>query len=286
MGILGIYKIAMTHKKLGISKEILATRILPFLIPLCIENGLTLAQFGAITSLVKDMFQAVENEHRTKLEQLNTVKDEQKILKATMPTVTTPNVKPAEVDAFAGLELAPAPASCLSMEQKQALARQQDSLKLFSNQPSIEPKKAVNPVANQPKDLTANLLGGDLLDNTPKTINSNNNSNLRQLTGGFAAPPIGFNNINNSNQNFGPWMGGPTTQTSTFKPQGAAVQQNWSALDSLLPASLNNATSRTPMNKMGGGRVPLLPQTGGSSNQSASNNNHQLSKSDLLDFLN
>lgn len=285
MGILGIYKIAMTHKKLGISKEILATRILPFLIPLCIENGLTLAQFGAITSLVKDMFQAVENEHRTKLEQLNTVKDEQKILTATMPT---PSVKPAEIDAFAGFELAPAPASSMSMEQKQALARQQDSLKLFSNQTSIEPKKAVNPVnASPPKDLTANLLGGDLLDNTPKAINSNNNNNgnLRQLTGGFAAPPTNFNNINNTNQNFGPWMGGPTTQTTTFKPQGSSVQQNWSALDSLLPPSLNNTASRTPMNQMGGGRVPLLPQTGGSI-QPASNNNHQLSKSDLLDFLN
>lgn len=282
MGILGIYKIAMTHKKLGISKEILATRILPFLIPLCIENGLTLAQFGAITSLVKDMFQAVENEHRTKLEQLNTVKDEQKILTATMPT---PSVKPAEVDAFAGFELAPAPASLMSMEQKQALARQQDSLKLFNNQPSIEPKKAVNPIASPPKDLTANLLDGDLLDNTPKTINSNNNSNLRQLTGGFAASPMNFNNINNTNQNFGPWMGGPTTQTSTFKPQGASVQQNWSALDSLLPSSLNNTASRTPMNQLGGGKVPLLPQTGGF-NQPASNNNHQLSKSDLLDFLN
>lgn len=282
MGILGIYKIAMTHKKLGISKEILATRILPFLIPLCIENGLTLAQFGAITSLVKDMFQAVENEHRTKLEQLNTVKDEQKILTATMPT---PSVKPAEVDAFAGFELAPAPASLMSMEQKQALARQQDSLKLFNNQPSIEPKKTVNPIASPPKNLTANLLDGDLLDNTPKTINSNNNSNLRQLTGGFAASPMNFNNINNTNQNFGPWMGGPTTQTSTFKPQGASVQQNWSALDSLLPSSLNNTASRTPMNQLGGGKVPLLPQTGGF-NQPASNNNHQLSKSDLLDFLN
>lgn len=280
MGILGIYKIAMTHKKLGISKEILATRILPFLIPLCIENGLTLAQFGAITSLVKDMFQAVENEHRTKLEQLNTVKDEQKILTATMPT---PSVKPAEVDAFAGFELAPAPASLMSMEQKQALARQQDSLKLFNNQPSIEPKKTVNPIASPPKDLTANLLDGNLLDNTPKTINSNNNSNLRQLTGGFAASPMNFNNINNTNQNFGPWMGGPTTQT--FKPQGASVQQNWSALDSLLPSSLNNTASRTPMNQLGGGKVPLLPQTGGF-NQPASNNNHQLSKSDLLDFLN
>ena len=42
----GIYRIALTHKKLGITKEILATRIIPFLFPLSIENGLNLTQVG------------------------------------------------------------------------------------------------------------------------------------------------------------------------------------------------------------------------------------------------
>lgn len=34
----------MSHKKLGITKEIMATKIIPFLMPLSIENGLTLNQ--------------------------------------------------------------------------------------------------------------------------------------------------------------------------------------------------------------------------------------------------
>lgn len=69
---------ALDHKKLGITKEVIATRILPFLIPLCIENGLTMTQFNALVTLVKRMFEIVENEHRTKLQQLNSVKDEKK----------------------------------------------------------------------------------------------------------------------------------------------------------------------------------------------------------------
>lgn len=90
MGILGIYKLALTHKKLGISKEVVAGRILPFLMPLCIENGLSLQQFNALVALVKQMVQQVETEHRTKLEQLNTVQEEKRhlgeIAAASLPT--------------------------------------------------------------------------------------------------------------------------------------------------------------------------------------------------------
>lgn len=78
MGILGIYKLTMSHKKLGITKEIMATKVIPFLVPLCIENGLTLNQFNAIISVVKEMIGQVESEHRVKLEQLNSIQIEQK----------------------------------------------------------------------------------------------------------------------------------------------------------------------------------------------------------------
>lgn len=69
---------ALEHKKLGITKEVIATKILPFLMPLCIENGLSLNQFNALVSLVKQMFSLVENEHRNKLQQLNSVHQERK----------------------------------------------------------------------------------------------------------------------------------------------------------------------------------------------------------------
>lgn len=40
----GIYQVAMTHAKLGITKDIMATKVLPFLIPLSIDNNINLSQ--------------------------------------------------------------------------------------------------------------------------------------------------------------------------------------------------------------------------------------------------
>lgn len=44
MAMLGIYKIVLTHPKLGITKDLLATRVLPFLVPICIDNNLNMKQ--------------------------------------------------------------------------------------------------------------------------------------------------------------------------------------------------------------------------------------------------
>uniref|UniRef100_A0A1B0B839 Protein kinase domain-containing protein n=1 Tax=Glossina palpalis gambiensis TaxID=67801 RepID=A0A1B0B839_9MUSC len=73
MAIIGIYKIAMTNAKLGITKDVLANKCIPFLVPLSIECGLTVAQFNTIVTLIKEMFCRMEKEHREKLEQLNTI---------------------------------------------------------------------------------------------------------------------------------------------------------------------------------------------------------------------
>lgn len=78
MGILGIYKLCLNSNKLGITKEVMATKIVPTLMPLCIENGLSLSQFNAMIGLVKEMVAEIETEHRTKLEQLNGIKNESK----------------------------------------------------------------------------------------------------------------------------------------------------------------------------------------------------------------
>ncbi|XP_041471788.1 SCY1-like protein 2 [Lytechinus variegatus] len=78
MGILGIIKVAMTHKKLGISKDVAATKLLPFLFPLSIDNNLNLNQFNAYMSVIRDLIKLVEKEQRVKLEQLNALQEEQK----------------------------------------------------------------------------------------------------------------------------------------------------------------------------------------------------------------
>jgi len=72
MAILGIIKVAMSSTKAGgIPREVLATKIIPFLIPIAIETSLNLNQFNAYMATIKDMLQTVEIEQRKKLEQLS-----------------------------------------------------------------------------------------------------------------------------------------------------------------------------------------------------------------------
>lgn len=74
----GIFKLIMSHKKLGMTKEIMATRVIPFLVPLSIENQLTLSQFNAIMAMIKEIITTIETEHRVRLEQLNSVRQDTK----------------------------------------------------------------------------------------------------------------------------------------------------------------------------------------------------------------
>jgi SCY1-like protein 2 len=73
----GVYKLTLTLPKLGISKEVLATQVIPFLFPLTVENSLTLKQFGMLIGLLKDMTARVEAEQKEKLEQIGGLKKEQ-----------------------------------------------------------------------------------------------------------------------------------------------------------------------------------------------------------------
>ncbi|XP_017008128.2 SCY1-like protein 2 [Drosophila takahashii] len=78
MGIIGIYKIAMTNTKLGITKDVMAHKCIPYLVPLSVENGLTIAQFNTIIALIKEMMARVEQEQREKLQQLSTIQRDNK----------------------------------------------------------------------------------------------------------------------------------------------------------------------------------------------------------------
>ncbi|CAH8510912.1 unnamed protein product [Schistosoma turkestanicum] len=71
MAILGIHRLVFSHEKLGISREKLASKILPYLIPLSIESSLNLKQYSAYASLIRDMCSYLEREQYAKLEQLH-----------------------------------------------------------------------------------------------------------------------------------------------------------------------------------------------------------------------
>lgn len=303
MGILGIYKLALNHKKLGISKEVIATRILPFLMPLCIENGLTLAQFNALVALCKQMFQMVETEHRTKLEQLNSVQEEQKVLESSLPTISPPP-KPKVMDsAFSGLGLDNYVGS-LSLEDKQRMSQQQDFAKMLQNQPSVEPVLINKPANPQPsKDLTSSLLdtnlnafSSNLSATKPQTPNYNLNnslSNSAMSDFNISSPSTFQNNVKSPslmNQNFyqgtknmNQWQSNSfqsQTSSQSVWPQQLQLsnqpfnkQNDWSALNNLLPTP-----PKTPMNQMLPQRQSLISNNNGA-------NNNALSNDDIMDLL-
>ena len=59
MAILGVYKMALEHQRLGIPKETIATQIVPFLFPLIVEPGISLSQFRALVAIVIEMMAKV-----------------------------------------------------------------------------------------------------------------------------------------------------------------------------------------------------------------------------------
>ncbi|KAL3229877.1 hypothetical protein MRX96_023504 [Rhipicephalus microplus] len=211
MGILGIYKLAMSHKKLGLTKDVMACKVIPFLMPLTIENGLTLNQFQAIMGVVKEMIAAVETEHRAKLEQLNSIKQEQSAaMEMTNPNEIVPgltlsnkaNSTTSNVYDDLGISNFSAPSpnanasksptqklkqQSLSMEEKQRLAREQEFQQRIQTQPSLIPAKpAPTRPAHEPKDLTSTLINSNLAS---LNIRSPTGSNPFGGSPGFGSSP-------------------------------------------------------------------------------------------------
>ncbi|XP_065070532.1 SCY1-like protein 2 [Rhopilema esculentum] len=78
MAILGIYKKTLGHKKMNIETDYLATKVIPFLLPLAVDAGLNVTQFNNFMSVIREMLDRIDQEHRTKLEQLSKMQEQQK----------------------------------------------------------------------------------------------------------------------------------------------------------------------------------------------------------------
>lgn len=236
MGILGIYKIAMTHKKLGITKEIVASRVLPFLIPLCIENGLTIPQFNALTTLVKEMFQLVESEHRTKLEQLNSVKNEQRALASSVPVITSSN-KPMELDlAFAGLGLDNYVSGGTSSQQKPNKIKQ-EAIEVLASQPSITPVKALSPppASSLIDDWVSSPTANTTVRHNTMWANRNSDLPLPQNNNMPVKNQASYPNMINQNS----YSDRNSNANSTFQPQ----IQNISSINPSFQSPIQNASN-------------------------------------------
>ncbi|KAM9845694.1 SCY1-like protein 2 [Aulostomus maculatus] len=264
MGILGIYKCTFTHKKLGIPKEHLASKSLPHLVSLSIDNNLNLNQFNSFMVVIRDMLSRMEAEHKTKLEQLHVMQEQQRSLNITgsvnqSEEAKSPPTSGNQIDDIFGSTgvngkengpSAPAPPPnrmSLTLEEKQRLAKEQEqAAKLRSQQPlapqTIKPSTTNN---MQTKDLTSSLLNNMTslnslsLANTPRpapvqgtTMTAYPSSSPMvgsmgaSVSNGFN-PPMGFQTggMGMTMRPPGPnTFGGMATTTST--PNFGALAQN------------------------------------------------------------
>lgn len=297
MAILGIYKLALTHSKLGLTKESLANKVIPFLVPLSIENGLSLNQFNSIMTLVKDMLTRVEGEHRTKLEQLTSIQKESNALKFQSQNQLVPNAKSPNKtesdDVFSNLGLEQflndieengasannanmsTSSSSMSLQEKQRLTQQQELNQRLQTQPAIAPKQAALKISNKPKDLTTSLMDNQInqLKLTHNTANNNNNW-FNPNTNSWNTSPQNNNTI--------------TSPTSNANQWNAASKKNddWGAFDDLLPN--NSKKNKVPLNQMktSSSQPANLMQVSSSGNNSMTNRRkNELSADDIMEFL-
>ncbi|XP_059182393.1 SCY1-like protein 2 isoform X2 [Centropristis striata] len=237
MGILGIYKCTFSHKKLGIPKEHLASKSLPHLVSLSIDNNLNLNQFNSFMVVIRDMLSRMEAEHKTKLEQLHIMQEQQRSMHISNPGSQSEETKsPAssgnQIDDIFGNSgvngkengsAAPAPQPnrmSLTLEEKQRLAKEQEqAAKLRSQQPlapqSIKPANTTN---TKTKDLTSSLLNNMTSLNTMSLANTARPSPVQGATisaypspGPMVAPmgaPMGASVSNGFNPPMGFQTGG------------------------------------------------------------------------------
>ncbi|KAL0276542.1 UNVERIFIED_CONTAM: hypothetical protein PYX00_004098 [Menopon gallinae] len=224
MGILGIYKIALTHKKLGIPKEIIATKVVPFLMPLTVENGLTLNQFNTLFSVLKDMITRVETEHRSKIEQLSAISQQTSMINsatATASKLDSTDKPKTDLDLemiFSTVDISKPPepfqsADSLTLEEKQRLMKQQETHQRFNMQPQLMSPTAAptEKPKSQPKDLTDTLLESNLKEmkwtSTSFNLQNNFDSTLPVKPGIFTSPQVP--SVFPSNQGMSPTWGQP-----------------------------------------------------------------------------
>lgn len=263
MGILGIYKCTFSHKKLGIPKEHLATKSLPHLVSLSIDNNLNLNQFNSFMAVIRDMLSRMEAEHKTKLEQLHVMQEQQRSINISNPgnqleEITSPPNSGNQVDDIFGStgvngkengsSAAPVPnRMSLTLEEKQRLAKEQEQAAKLRSQQPLAPQtiKPASTSTTQAKDLTSSLLNSMTSLNSLSLANTARPSPVQGSTmSAFPAPSPMVGSIGAPVSNgFNPPMGfqaggmgmgmrptGPTLYggmaTTTSTPNFGALTQN------------------------------------------------------------
>ncbi|XP_034945369.1 SCY1-like protein 2 [Chelonus insularis] len=298
MAIIGIYKMVLTHSKLGISKEILATKVLPFLLPLCIEQNLSPSQFETLASLVNHMVNRVTSEHREALRQLDAVRREAQQLDDALKETTNSSAVDVLNDVFprndSSSSLACTPvrdSKGLTLEEKHRLAQQQETSHRLQKQPMLTPKAVPTPKKIEPTDLTNTLL----------------ENNLSQLNLSATKATPNYSNLTwNTNVNQSQWknVNSSSPMSLTKSPSNTAMNWNTNGINSPINCvpqmtspinqmpNWNNTKPLNVMNQNNGGtfgmgnlNATLMPMNLDSSMNNQQKKPASLSTQDIIDFL-
>jgi len=259
-------------------KEILATKVLPFLLPLCIEQNLSMSQYETLSMLVVDMINRVTSEHREALRQLDAVRRETQQLDQALSQVTSATFM--QNNSLNDISLTPeVPASNtnsklpnvgsengLTIEDKFRFAsanlqkillpslywiiglifyiyffrliQQQETHQRLQSQSILIPKTISQPLKPQPKDLTATLLKNNLDE-----LNLSMSKSTASQPDYVAKSTVGLPWNNNVNQMQPQFLISPTLNSQTLQ---ASRPMNWNSNG--INASMNwNSQQSAPM---------------------------------------
>ena len=254
--------------------------------------------------LIREMIGKVEDEQLIKLEQLNSIKNQQQTLFNSGNNLTkiSPSVSLDGFDGFPDIQLNQNrnvnSSSGLSLEEKERLAREKEQNEILKSQTTLIPQPVKKPETHKPKDLTSTLINSNLsnlslnpsmnlssMNNPQSSMSLNYNSNVpSQLLNQFQPFQSSHQQFNSFNQNIKP-----------------SVTSNTSALDNLVIPDLKKSHPQ-PMKSMistssnsnnsnnSSGWPPIGSNLMGNQlpnyNSNSTKTTKTLSKSELDDFLN
>ncbi|XP_054575377.1 SCY1-like protein 2 isoform X3 [Eptesicus fuscus] len=251
MGILGIYKCTFTHKKLGITKEQLAGKVLPHLIPLSIENNLNLNQFNSFISVIKEMLNRLESEHKTKLEQLHIMQEQQKSLDIGNQRNISEETKVTNVGSQIDKVFNNIGADLLTggeSENKEDVLQNKhkrtkdltdtlmDSMSSLTSLSVSTTKSSASSTFTSVPSMGLGMMFSTPVDNTKRNLTNGLNANMGFQTSGFNMPV-------NTNQNF---FSSPSTPGVTTMTMGTpSTLPNFNAVG-VPPAGAKQTQQRPP----------------------------------------
>jgi SCY1-like protein 2 len=261
MAMLGVYRIILTHPKLGITKDLLATRVLPHIIPISVDSNLNMKQFTAYMSLIKEMLAQIEVDQKKKLEQIEALEREKSIIPYAMANQSGSNkpkniYKPPDTmmdqvmagyginnNMNGGLSTNQAPANFnpdiilnsghsstinhtkkeLTLTQKHEMAtRLENDFNLDANNTNSSISNSMSLNNLNNKSLTESLMDRNLADLSLSNNNNNNNMHKPQLS---IMPNSVSSNFTSQQNRFQTPNFGSSMNNHSFQPQNVGNQQ-------------------------------------------------------------